>query len=1173
MAKRLSHLLDHLHAYFPYGFPLNRHNWEALDVTELLKLHPESAKPGGAVIGLRKLADRLNEKRHQSTHRDRPIHGGELASVGTIVDILRYVTWYYTFEQIPGILDRGLEYTRIQRGEAVAELPPPAFVKLYPPQPVMLKREKEERFLSSETENQPNRHYTAIELILLALSMENPAFVPFQDLFDHSDLRVHAPYEPFVEGLEGFFNGQPAVEQIGEPLLKALRGPMRAAPDSLEGQLAFIKEKWADILPDKLLEELLLAQDVLREERTLRGIGPGPIEELRFGRYGYGGLLDYDYPEPANFSRDADWMSNVVLLAKSVYVWLDQLSKKYQCEIKRLDQIPDEELDTLQRWGFTGLWLIGLWERSNASQKIKQIMGNPEAAPSAYSLYDYIIASDLGGEEAYRDLRDRAARRGIRLASDMVPNHTGIFSKWVIEHPHWFVQSDYPPYPNYQFNGPDLSDDERVVIQIEDGYWDRRDAAVVFKRYDKQSGDSRYIYHGNDGTSMPWNDTAQLNYLIPEVREAVVQTILHVARMFSIIRFDAAMTLAKKHYQRLWYPQPGDGGAIPSRAERGMTRQEFDEVFPKEFWREVVDRVKEEVPDTLLLAEAFWLMEGYFVRTLGMHRVYNSAFMNMLKMEENQKYRSTVKNVLKFSPEVLKRFVNFMNNPDERTAVDQFGKSDKYYGVAMMMATMPGLPMFGHGQVEGFTEKYGMEYRKAYWDEQVDEHMVRRHEREIFPLLHRRWLFSGADNFALYDYFTPDGWVNENVYAYTNRVGDHRALVLFNNSFESTRGWARESVEINVGTSDDEQIVRKTLADALSINGAPNHWYRFRDSRTGQEFLREGRQLAEEGMYAELSGYEYHVFLEWQEVYDHDGSWRRLADRLQGAGVPSMEHAFRQMHLDPIHEPFSRVINGPMLHKLAADPKDTREEFRGALYNLLDAATRFVNRETDFTSIEEPLLTHVEKIYPKPKAKKKTTAKKTAVKKVATKKKVAAGEPEAGSSIDHRKRVEHVATAWSLIHHLDHAAEKQTDDDAVAEPVNHGESWLLWQPIRWAFSELLQDEGFGYNDHLLLQVLVENEELVQLNGKKSIHDLLAPLLEDPKVREYLALNTHDDRLWCNKERLERLVAARDKIVTTMPKKAGKKKKDDTTAELGDRVLDAAEKAGYDVNAMLELLET
>ena len=63
------------------------------------------------------------------------------------------------------------------------------------------------------------------------------------------------------------------------------------------------------------------------------------------------------------------------------------------------------------------------------------------------------------------------------------------------------------------------------------------------------------------------------------------------------------------------------------RARRSI-RRFADEAVPKEFWREVVDRVAREVPDTLLLAEAFWMLEGYFVRTLGMHRVYNSAFMN-----------------------------------------------------------------------------------------------------------------------------------------------------------------------------------------------------------------------------------------------------------------------------------------------------------------------------------------------------------------------------------------------------------------------------------------------------------------------------------------------------------------------------------------------------------------
>ena len=411
-------------------------------------------------------------------------------------------------------------------------------------------------------------------------------------------------------------------------------------------------------------------------------------------------------------------MPRLVLIAKSTYVWLDQLARQYNRPIWRLDQIPDEELDRLAMRGFTGLWLIGLWERSRASQTIKQLRGNPEAVASAYSLMDYQVAHDLGGEEAYRNLRERAWARAIRLASDMVPNHMGIDSRWVIEHPDWFLSLLYSPYPSYTFNSENLSDDPRVEIILEDHYYNHSDAAVVFKRHDRQ-GDARYIYHGNDGTSMPWNDTAQLDYLNPEVREAVIGTILEVARRFPVIRFDAAMTLARRHVRRLWYPEPGSGGtAIPSRAEYGaMSGDEFARRMPAEFWREVVDRVAAEVPDTLLLAEAFWLMEGYFVRTLGMHRVYNSAFMNMLKMEENAKYRTVIKNILEFNHEILKRFVNFMNNPDEATAVAQFGKMDKYFGVAVLLVTLPGLPMFGHGQVEGFAERYGMEYRRAYQDE------------------------------------------------------------------------------------------------------------------------------------------------------------------------------------------------------------------------------------------------------------------------------------------------------------------------------------------------------------------------------------------------------------------------------------------------------------------------
>ncbi|MCB0201625.1 MAG: alpha-amylase, partial [Anaerolineae bacterium] len=715
----------------------------------------------------RQFADQMNERRDLVRFPEQAVKAGQINAMALIHEILHLMVVSYRQQKNPGALKDALDHLDETLSAEPVETTLTEFVDDFPAQTVYKGEITVPDYLASDTAGDPNPQVSLEEMLLLWLSNTNPAFEPYRELFDDTPLERDTEYERMIGELRQFFASQPGFGEGNVSLMDMLEAPAKASPYSLEGQLEFIRQNWAQFL-GKHIFRLLAGLDLIAEEEKPVFFGPGPSEAPDFGHLTV---------EPERFSPDRDWMPKVVMMAKNAYVWLDQLSRKYGMELRYLNQIPDEELDFLAQGGFTGLWLIGLWERSTASRTIKQMMGNPEAVASAYSLYDYEIAADLGGWLAYKDLRDRAWARGIRLASDMVPNHVGIDGKWVMEHPDWFVQLPYSPFPSYSFNGPNLSQDERVGIYLEDHYYSRSDAAVVFQRRDHWTGDTRFIYHGNDGTSMPWNDTAQLNYLNPEVREAVIQTILHVARMFPIIRFDAAMTLAKRHFHRLWFPEPGSGGDIASRAEYGLTQAEFDAAFPEEFWREVVDRVAAEVPDTLLLAEAFWLMEGYFVRTLGMHRVYNSAFMNMLKKEENAKYRSVIKNTVEFDPEILKRYVNFMNNPDEDTAVAQFGKDDKYFGVATMLATMPGLPMFGHGQIEGFTEKYGMEYRRAYYDETPDGWLVSRHQREIFPLLHKRYLFAEVDNFRLYDFFSAEGGVNEDVFAYSNHSGDERALV------------------------------------------------------------------------------------------------------------------------------------------------------------------------------------------------------------------------------------------------------------------------------------------------------------------------------------------------------------------------------------------------------------
>jgi pimeloyl-ACP methyl ester carboxylesterase/glycosidase len=736
------------------------------------------------------------------------------------------------------------------------------------------------------------------DLLLVHLANANPAAQPLQALVDERVLPARA-LEATLAALERYLA---AIRIEGGPgggvsLLELLREPAANAPDSLAGQLRFVRERWRWLLGeklDRLAAKIDLAIGILTEEqlglhRRFGGGGPGGGEAPSF--------LGADH-EAERFSEDREWMPRLVLIAKSTYVWLDQLSRRYQRDIHTLDAIPDEELSALAGRGVTGLWLIGLWQRSRASERIKRWRGNQEAVASAYSLDDYRIADDLGGDEALGRLREGAWRHGIRLASDMVPNHMGLDSRWVIDHPERFIQLSEPPYPGYRFEGANLADDPRVEIRIEDHYWDDSDAAVVFERRDTATGERRYLYHGNDGTSFPWNDTAQLDFLQANVREVVIRTILDVARRFPVIRFDAAMVLAKKHVERLWYPEPGAGGAIPSRAEFGsMPKAEFDRLMPREFWRDVVDRVAAEAPDTLLLAEAFWLLEGYFVRTLGMHRVYNSAFMHMIRDENNAGYRKVIRDTVEFDPAILGRYVNFLTNPDEETAIEQFGTGDKYFGAATLLATLPGLPMIGHGQLEGFTEKYGMEYRRAYRDEAPNEGLQAYFDQQIVPLLRARRRFAGSADFRLYDVVADGGGAIEDVFAYSNGRGDDRSLIVYHNRFGSASGWIHDSVPFAEKHADGSKTIRRdALADALGLDGPDDGWLRIRDRRGARETLRSIGELRGRGLFVQLGAYECLVLDELREVASTaDEPWAELGARLGGGWVGSLDDELREI--------------------------------------------------------------------------------------------------------------------------------------------------------------------------------------------------------------------------------------------------------------------------------------
>jgi len=1053
------------------------------------------------LFSVRVFSDTVNRVRDASAHPERALKASDINAMGLIDEVLHYVAWLYRRDVNPQAMHAAYTHIEARIGAEALESCLLRFVELFPPVAVYRGRVSATDYLAGQSEEgAPNRLITLEEMLLLRLANTNPAFRPFLEFFDDRPLRETTAYLAIQQDIEAFYQTQPFFGPHNNPLVTMLREPVVAAPDSLQGQLDYIRTHWGRLLAG-LLFRILGGIDLIKEEYKDRSFYKGDLPVLSFSAL--------TLEELERFSPDIDWMPRVVLMAKSTYVWLDQLSRKYGRAITRIDQIPDEELERLARWGFTGLWLIGVWERSPASKKIKRIAGNPEAESSAYSVYDYTIAGELGGEEAFRSLKERAWSYGIRLATDMVPNHMGIYSRWVIEHPDWFIQLPYPPFPGYRFTGPNLSDDDRVELYIEDGYWDRRDAAVVFKRVDRATGDTRYIYHGNDGTHMPWNDTAQLDHLKHEVRQAVIDLTLHVAEKFPIIRFDAAMTLAKKHFQRLWYPVPGFGGDIPSRAGQGVSTEEFNRLFPIEFWRELVDRVAVEAPNTLLLAEAFWLMEGYFVRSLGMHRVYNSAFMNMLKAEENSKYRDVIKNVLRFNPEILRRFVNFMNNPDEEPAVDQFGKGDKYFGVATMMVTMPGLPMFGHGQVEGFSEKYGMEYRKAYWNETVDEDLVRRHEHEIFPLMRKRHLFSGVEHFVFYDCVTNEGWVNEDVFAYSNRSGHERALVIYNNRYAEAQGRIHNSVGMSVETGGRRRIRHATLGESLGFKDQDAVFYLFKDQKSGLEYIRAGRDLCRNGLFIHLGAFKSNVFLDFREVYDDaEGHYQRLNAYLAGGGVPDINSAFLELYLEKLLGPLRRIID-PETHQHLL--KGSHEQRAGFLREIRDPVRRMITEAKKLangTGDVERIAARIEALL--------------------------ASLPDleslAGSSgnvppltriaADQDLRPFGILVIWAAVHRL---GEVVTAKEYGLHSRIWMDEWLLNKVIGETLRALGYDEGEVRYNQLLLKVLTEYQGYGAEVRKTTVMSRLAAMIKNEDVRHYLGFNVFEGTTWFNREGFTSLI--------------------------------------------------
>jgi hypothetical protein len=377
--------------------------------------------------------------------------------------------------------------------------------------------------------------------------------------------------------------------------------------------------------------------------------------------------------------------------------------------------------------------------------------------------------------------------------------------------------------------------------------------------------------------------------------------------------------------------------------------------------------------------------------------------------------------------------------------------------------------------------------------------------------MRKRYLFSGVDNFLLFDLYDDNGNVNENVFAYSNRAGGERGLVLYNNGYERSWGWIKTSsgyVEKQDGNRAHRQM---ELAEGLGIGSGFDRFTIFRDQRSGLWFIRRSSQISEQGLFVELKGYQCHVFLDFYEVQDnHEGHYAQLFDELQGAGVPDVERAVRDVALKPLLDLFGGVANSQSYHTIsqavtgkAALPEDECSRLREAYDRFLDLATKYAEPVAEASGRSARICEHLDAAQRIPFLNLEQTG--------------SAG-PEMRATVkaytdglDRRPDRADLIATWILLEPL----------AAVYDyPVGICEDWGIIPRAERAFQTRMHDHEWVE----LVKVLVGHGSWWTEYGEKQqpLAALFASMLSDAVVTDYLGLNEYNGVVYFNKERLEEL---------------------------------------------------
>ena len=313
-------------------------------------------------------------------------------------------------------------------------------------------------------------------------------------------------------------------------------------------------------------------------------------------------------------------------------VFLQSLSVKYDMSIT-LSSVPDQEWQCIKDLGFKYVWLMGVWQRSEGSKKCaledSQLQKNYDNAltgwkgkdviGSPYAIYSYTLDSNFGIEKEVAYLKTKLNKIGLSLILDFVVNHLAVDHPWIQAYPERFISTE-----------KDIAD---------------TNAELFYK-----TENNCYIAHGRDPNYAGWTDTAQLNLLSNDSRNALIEEIIQIAQVSDGVRCDMAMLALNDVFTNTW------GEFIKNERPQD------------EFWVIAINAIKEKYPEFIFIAESYWDLE-WNLQQLGFDYTYDKKLYDHLRLAKPVDIRKH----LLAEQTYQEKSVRFIENHDEDRCIVAIG--------------------------------------------------------------------------------------------------------------------------------------------------------------------------------------------------------------------------------------------------------------------------------------------------------------------------------------------------------------------------------------------------------------------------------------------------------------------------------------------------------------------